>query len=296
MATLTVYTKLLDQTLDGGRIIDFGTTKSCECYVIPRDKTTDICKKHSRLQQYGFYMLLGHDKNMKPMVYVGQTNDFTNRVNDHKQKKDWWDTALVFVSKLGGIYASEALYLEYLGWKAVKEADNYIVENTKDINEPQLSEQKKDEMETFFEDIQFLTRFYGCQVFDEPKKMVTKADGIDFKMTMSKTGVDAKMKFYKDSNTYVILAGSKIFSDTSSSCNKGIAEYRKQVIANKKLSQKSGNLYELLQDVEIPEKSSSPSGAASFCAGTARQGTDDWVDNNNNKYPSSWWKNLSVII
>ena len=108
MATLTVYTKLLDKTLDGGRIIDFGSTKSCECYVIPRDKSTDICKKHSRLQQYGFYMLLGHDKNMKPMVYVGQTNDFTNRVNDHKQKKDWWDTALVFVSKLSGIYASEA--------------------------------------------------------------------------------------------------------------------------------------------------------------------------------------------
>ena len=35
-------------------------------------------------------------------------DSYANRVNDHKQKKDWWDTALVFVSKLSGIYASEA--------------------------------------------------------------------------------------------------------------------------------------------------------------------------------------------
>ena len=291
MATLTVYTKLLDKTLDGGRIIDMGTTKSCECYALPRDQVTDIGKKSPHLQQYGFYMLLGYDKRMKHMVYVGQTNDFTTRVSDHKIKKDWWDTALVFVSKLGGIYASEALYLEYLGWKAAKEADNYVVENTKDINEPQLSEQKKDEMEAFFEDIQFLTRFYGCQVFDKAKKIVTKADGIDFKMSMSKIGVGAKMKFYRDRNTYVILAGSNICGNTSENCSKGIAESRKQIIANKKHSQmSSNNLYELLQDVVLPEKSSSPSAAACFCAGTPRNGTDDWVDNNNTKYPSSWWK------
>ena len=35
MAKLTVYTKLLDRTLEGARIIDMGTTKSCECIVVP---------------------------------------------------------------------------------------------------------------------------------------------------------------------------------------------------------------------------------------------------------------------
>ena len=32
MAILTVYTKLLDKTLEGARIIDMGSTKSCECF------------------------------------------------------------------------------------------------------------------------------------------------------------------------------------------------------------------------------------------------------------------------
>lgn len=290
MAILTVYTKLLDKTLEGARIIDMGSTKSCECFVLPREKVTEVAKKESRLQQYGFYILLGRDKNMKPMAYIGQTNDFTNRVNDHKQKKDFWDTALVFVSKSDEIFPSEALYLEYLGWKAAKEAGNYIIENSKDINEPHLSADKQNEMELFFEDIQFLTRFYGCKVFDRPEKMPEAEKCIEFTMTLPKNGMKAKLNYYKESNRYVILAGSTIMPQTTSGCSKGMQEFRKQIIENKKLCQKSGDLYQLLQDIEIPESSSSPSGAASFCAGTSRNGTGDWVDKEGKKYPTEWWK------
>lgn len=290
MAILTVYTKLLDKTLEGARIIDMGSTKSCECFVLPREKVAEIAKKQPHLQRYGFYILLGRDKSMRQVAYVGQTNDFTNRVNDHKQKKDFWDTALVFVSKSDEIYPSEALYLEYLGWKAATEAGNFIIDNTKDINKPPLSEDKQNEMELFFEDIQFLTRFYGCKVFDKPEKAPALELSIDFKMYLPKYGMLAFMKFYRESKRYVIVAGSTIVGETFQSCPKGIAEFRKQVMANKKLAQKDGDLYITLQDIEIPETSSSPSGAASFCAGTSYQGTEAWVDEEQKKYPSGWWK------
>lgn len=290
MAILTVYTKLLDKTLDGARIIDMGVTKSCECFVLPRDKVAEVAKNHSHLQQHGFYILLGRDKGFQPMAYIGQTNDFTNRVNDHKQKKDFWDTALVFVSKSNEIFPSEALYLEYLGWKAAKEANNYIIENSKDINEPHLSAEKQNEMELFFEDIQFLTRFYGCRVFDQPEKPQVPDSFKEFTLLMPEYGMKAVLHFFKQTQRYVIAAGSTIMAKTTASCAKGMQAFRKQVIDNKKLSQKSGELYQLLQDVEIPETSSSPSGAASFCAGSSRQGTKDWKDNNGNTYPTEWWK------
>lgn len=290
MAILTVYTKLLDKTLEGARIIDMGSTKSCECFVLPRDKVAEVAKKQPHLQQYGFYILLGRDKNMKPMAYIGQTNDFTNRVNDHKQKKDFWDTALVFVSKSDEIFPSEALYLEYLGWKAAKEANNYIIENSKDINEPHLSADKQNEMELFFEDIQFLTRFYGCKVFDRPEKMSESEQYMEFTMTLPKFGMKATLNYYKESNRYVILAGSTIMPQTTSGCSKGMQEFRKQVVENKKLCSKNGELCLLLQDIEIPESSCSPSGASSFCAGTSRNGTGDWFDKDGKKYPTEWWK------
>lgn len=290
MAILTVYTKLLDKTLEGARIIDMGSTKSCECFVLPRDKVAEVAKKQPHLQQYGFYILLGRDKKMKPMAYVGQTNDFTNRVNDHKQKKDFWDTALVFVSKSDEIFPSEALYLEYLGWKAAKEANNYIIENSKDINEPHLSADKQNEMELFFEDIQFLTRFYGCKVFDRPEKIPEAELYMEFKMYMPKYGMLAFLNFYRESKRYVITGGSTIVGETFKSCPKGLAEFRKQVMANKKLAQKDGELYILQQDIDLSELVSSPSGAASFCAGTSFQGTEAWVDSEQKKYPSEWWK------
>lgn len=290
MAILTVYTKLLDKTLEGARIIDMGSTKSCECFVLPRDKVAEVAKKQPHLQQYGFYILLGRDKNMKRMAYIGQTNDFTNRVNDHKQKKDFWDIALVFVSKSDEIFPSEALYLEYLGWKAAKEAGNYIIENSKDINEPHLSADKQNEMELFFEDIQFLTRFYGCSVFDEPEKPIEPEVCLNFKMFMPKSGLLAFLKFYRESKRYVIAAGSAIIGETYKSCPKGLAEFRQQVIANKKLVRKEGDLYILQEDIDLSDLVTSPSGAASFCAGTSYQGTEAWLDEEQKKYPSEWWK------
>ena len=169
MAILTVYSKLLDKTLDGVRIIDMGSTKPCECFVIPRNREAEVGKSYPRLLQYGFYILLGKEGN-RQKAYIGHTYDFTQRVIDHKQKKDFWDKALVFVSKMNDIYASEAKYLEYLGLKAAKEANNYDMDNTQAIKEPQLSIDKQNDMELFFEDIVFLTRFYGCSVFDKAEK------------------------------------------------------------------------------------------------------------------------------
>ena len=149
MAILTVYTKLLDKTLEGARIIDMGSTKTCQCYVLPYEEVAKVGKDYLT-NKYAFYILLGIDEFGRPMAYIGQTNDFTVRVNDHKQKKNWWNTALVFVSKADEIFASEVMYLEYLGWKMATNANNYIIANTKPIKEPGLSEDKKNDMELFF--------------------------------------------------------------------------------------------------------------------------------------------------
>lgn len=145
-------------------------------------------------------------------------------------------------------------------------------------------------MELFFEDIQFLTRFYGCKVFDYPEKTTLQDGFIEFTMTIKKWGLKATLNFYKKSHRYVITSGSTILARTTASCSKDKQLFRNQVIGNKKLSQKNGDLYQLLQDIELPETSSSPSGAACFCAGTSRQGTEDWIDNEGKKYPKEWWK------
>lgn len=293
MAGLTVYTKLLDKTLEGARIIDMGSTKSCECFVLPRDTVAEVGKKHPVLHQHSFYILLGKDKKGRNMAYIGETQDFTDRVIDHKQKKEFWTTALVFVSKANEIFASEVLYLEYLGYQAAVDAGNYIIENPNKVNKQKLSPDKEDEMELFFEDIQFLTRFYGCKVFDEPEKPYKteiEETCYEFTLTMPKYKLIANLEFYKQSKRFVIKAGSAITSKTWDSCSNSAKNLRKHVIKDKNLCLNKGNICILLQDVEMPENMSSSSSAAMFCAGTSMQGPYVWRDKNGNKYPTEWWQ------
>lgn len=273
MAILTVYTRLLDKTLEGACIIDMGSTKTCQCFVLPYEKVAKVSKDYLA-GKYAFYILLGNNELGHPMAYVGQTNDFSVRANDHKQKKDWWDTALVFVSKADEIFASEVLYLEYIGWKRACEVKNYKIANNKIIREPGLSEDKKNDMELFFEEIRFLTQFYGCKVFEEPS--FTKQEEMEhtvFYMKKVKVGIDAVVYYYPVTKTYILKAGSRIRYYDLPNGSKEAHKMREWIKSNASLSKKEGDLLLVLEDIDITSNDRTPSGATCVINGGADQGT-----------------------
>lgn len=278
MAILTILTRLLDNSLEGARIIDMGTTKTCQCFVLPRDGVIDVSKIDHTIKQYAFYILLGEDKTGKPMAYFGQTNDFTNRVIDHKLKKAFWKTALVFVSKINDIFASEVLYLEYLGWRKGTDAHNYKIENEKAILEPSLSTFKKFDMDLFFEEIMFLTRFYGCDVFDAPKKTVL-SNIVEFYVKNTK-GINATVFYNPDTKTYLLQKGSLIASVDGPSCPPGAKTIRDNIRNDNSLSEDDGVLIKMLVDYDITSESHLPSGPAAIITGRSTQGTTAFVDKN----------------
>lgn len=277
MAILTVYTKLLNKTLEGARIIDMGSTKTCQCVVLPYDDVVKVGKEYLT-GKYAFYILLGKKQIGGPMAYIGQTNDFIVRVGDHKQKKDWWETALVFVSKANEIYASEALYLEYLGWKEAMEANRYKMDNTKAIKEPGLSDDKKNDMELFFEEIKFLTRFYGCHIFDKSKNIVHEMGGYEiFTVEVEKRGIKGILQYWPMSKKYSLLEGSLI-SAIDTSCSKGAKKLRQQLINNPEFCKREGNLIRVIQSTNIPVETGRPSFPAEIITGTSMQGTTALVN------------------
>ncbi|MCF0180617.1 MAG: GIY-YIG nuclease family protein [Bacteroidaceae bacterium] len=271
MAILTVYTKLLDKTLEGARIIDMGSTKTCQCFVLPYDTIAKVGKDYLS-SKYAFYILLGKQSMGGRRAYIGQTNDFTNRVLDHKQKKDWWETALVFVSKADEIFASEVLYLEYLGWKLAILCNNYSIENTKQIKEPGLSEDKKNDMELFFEEIKFLTKFYGCNIFEPNKPLLIEKGCYEFLfLDVPKRGIHAKIQYFPASHKYILKEGSSI-SAISSSCSKGAKSFREKLISNPDYCKRDGNVIKMVADCNIPVESGKPSLPCEIVTGTAMQG------------------------
>lgn len=279
MAILTVYTKLLDKSLSGARIIDMGSTRTCQLYVIPREQLA-LVSKEKLLHQYCFYVLLGQTSDGTPKAYIGQSNDFLHRVKDHQSKKDFWDTALVFVSKANEVYASEVLFLEYLGIKKAMEVGTYSLDENKQIpQKPSIAPDKENDMELFFDEIMFLTKFYGRDLF-EPSEDSPQTEAHEqphtFYMDAPKSGVKAALDYYPLANRYVIKGGSRIRAKAAKSIPAAIRKRRDELIAIPSIMQPEGDFYVLRMDVDLLV--TSPSAAASFCTGTAMQGTTAWID------------------
>ena len=275
---INVHTKLLNNTLEGPRVLDMGTMRPCQCYVIPYEDALKVSKDNLS-GRYAFYILLGKGPIGGQQVYVGRTNDFYIRVLDHKHKKSWWNLALVFVSKSNDIYDSEVQYLEHLGWKSANESSLCVVKNTNPIKEPGISEEKKMEMKEFFDDIVFLTRFYGCHVFDKTKNIWQEMGVYEyFFVEIKNRGIKGIVQYWSKDHKYLLIEGSTI-SLTDSSCSKKAKEVRQSLINNPEYCKKEKDFVRLIQSTNIPVKSGRPSFIAEIITGTAMQGTTALVNN-----------------
>ena len=93
----TVTTYLIDGDPKGTQYV-FISNKICQMYVIPRSNLS-ILNERQELQTPAFYILLGEDEATKPKAYIGETENFRERVKDHDSKKAFWQKALLFISK-----------------------------------------------------------------------------------------------------------------------------------------------------------------------------------------------------
>lgn len=93
----TVTTYLVDGDPKGTRYA-FISNKICQMFVIPRSNLAYL-NEQDKLQKPAFYVLIGEDAAIKPEAYIGETENFKERVKDHDNKKSFWQKALVFVSK-----------------------------------------------------------------------------------------------------------------------------------------------------------------------------------------------------
>ncbi len=257
----TITTYLIDGDPQGSRYV-FISNKICKMVVIPRINIA-IVNEREELQTPALYILLGEDDYAKPKAYIGETENFRERIKEHISRK-FWQRALVFVSKDGAMTKADVQYLEYLAISGAKKAKRFSLdENKQTPKAPNLPEHQKDCMDEFSEDLQFLTSFIGCNIFDIVKSadkhlFFTKGRGCDA------TG------FY-DVSGFTVLKGSIIAKDSVPSLNKW-KEKREEFI-NEYTQEKDGKLI-----MDADKTFSSPSTAADFCIGSSNNGWLVWKD------------------
>ena len=271
----TVTTYLIDGDPKGTQYA-FISNKICQMFVVPRSNL-DYLSQQEKLQKPAFYILIGEDDNLKPKAYIGETENFKERVKDHDVKKTFWQRALIFVSKDADMTKADVQYLEHLAIASAKTANTYVLnENKQTPKAPNLPEYQRDAMDEFFEDIKFLAAFIGCNIFEvsQPKAELlfyTKGRGCDAKGFYGTTG-------------YTVLKGS-IIAPTSVPSLKW-SEKRQKMI-NEYTILESGN-HVMTSDITI----SSPSTAADFCIGSSNNGWLVWKDKEGNTLDSIYRKQL----
>ena len=160
----TIHTILYDDVLDGSRIV---TMDNCVCqlYDIKRDYEAIIKDAKENLSKPALYVLLNKRKRK---AYIGETDDFSQRIASHMLKKEFWDEALAFMANDNSLTTTEVRYLESLSYEIAKSAGTYdLSENTQVPKRPYVQTIQEYKIKDFFNYVKLLTKFVGCDLFEK---------------------------------------------------------------------------------------------------------------------------------
>ncbi len=145
----------------------------CMLYNIKRKDSTFFRDFNSDLQKPALYILLNKESRK---AYIGETDDFVKRIAQHLAKKDFWDEVLVFLgSNEDTISKTEVQYLEYLAYNKALDVKTYdLSENTQSPKLPHMNVMLKGKTDKFFQYVQFLSQFIGCDIFEKHQNVITK--------------------------------------------------------------------------------------------------------------------------
>lgn len=203
-------------------------------------------------------------------AYVGETENFIERVKDHDSKKDFWNEAISFSAKDNYLTKADVQYLEYLAINQIKKADRFkLEENKQNPKAPNLQEHQRDSVLEFFEDIKLLSSFLGYKLFE-----VVEEKTKNLFYCKNTKGTDAK-GFY-DENGFTVLSGSQICKETTKSfIFKGSAAMDRKSYLDK-FCKDVGESFLIKKNIIFK----SPSSASTFCLGMRSNGWTSWKDKN----------------
>lgn len=165
----TIHTILYDDVLDGSRIV---TMDNCVCqlYDIKRDYESIIKNGRVNLSKPALYVLLNRSERK---AYIGETDDFSQRIASHMLKKEFWDEALAFMANDNSLATTEVRYLEALSYEVANACGTYnLKENTQVPKKQPVQPILEYKIIEFFDYVKLLTKFVGCDLFEKSARQM----------------------------------------------------------------------------------------------------------------------------
>ena len=236
-----------------------------KAYKIPRIKIKE-CTDRPDLTNPGVYLLFGKDETDKDLVYIGEAEIVLKRLTQHLTQKDFWNEAIVFISKDENLNKAHIKYLENRLFEMAKRVNRYQIDNTSTPTQSSIAESDRAEMEEFIENIKMLVNTLGHKVFDEKREFKPIQNTFFIKAARG-----AKAQGEPTSDGFVVFKGSKAAGSTVNSITQNFTNIRQKMIDEGIIIQ-NGEVYEFPDDYIF----SSPSTAASIVLGRNANGLTEW--------------------
>jgi len=156
--------------------------------------------------QVGVYFLFGEaEDGAEQRVYIGQSGDLKARLASHNKEKDFWQRALVLISRTNSLTQTHSLYLEWHSIQAAKKAGRYKSENGTGGSRPHTPAPLEADCLEIFETGHWLLSTLGFPVFDPVAETATPSNPQELFYCES-SGANGRGLYTEEG--FVVLSGS----------------------------------------------------------------------------------------
>jgi len=114
--------------------------RSCVAVAIPRSDLA-TAKARAELDHVAVYFLFGESEGAaKPNVDIGQTEDVRKRLDQHNTNKDFWQVAVLGISRTDSFTQAHIRYLEWYCLEQAQTVGRFNVENGNTPSKPFVTE------------------------------------------------------------------------------------------------------------------------------------------------------------
>jgi hypothetical protein len=251
----------------GLRIADI-TTRTVQAIAVPRTRLEEFNARRES-EQIGVYFLFGdREESVKPVVYIGQTEDLPGRLRYHNANREFWRTAAVVMSRTQSFTQAHIRYLEWLSIRTATEIGRFEIDNGNAGAKPFVTEPMEADVLDAFETMTVLLSTLGYPIFEPATGAGSEANR---RQVFSCRGPLADGKGMMVDDGFVVLAGSLTRAEPVPSAEDfrpWLEELRNAGV----LELVNHEQYRVTQDYVV----SSPSYAASLVLARKSNGWQDW--------------------
>jgi hypothetical protein len=235
----------------------------------PRTELDELLAREE-LDKAGVYILTGTDPlTNAPHAYIGEAEVIRERLKQHKSK-EFWVSAIVFVSKDENLTKAHVRYLESRLLIEATQVGRFTLEQNQ-AGGSKLPESDREDMEVFLSRIRQLLPVLGSDLLAPVAQAATKGQPGGPLVCRIK-GAEARGQRTPDG--FVVYKGSQAVLEERPSAQQRhpfVVTLRKQLVADGTLVQQGG-FFEFTKNAEF----SSPSAAAAVVHGGGANGLTEW--------------------